>query len=119
MNSFAVSVFVFVVVYGGALSGMVAHSRLPDHHREQETKTVVQLVMGLVATMTALLLSLLIASSHDIYETQQSEVQQLSVNIILLDDILARYGPETSPIRALLKRDATLIVRAISPVEGV
>jgi hypothetical protein len=119
MDSFVISVFVFVVVYGGALAGMVVHSRLPAHHREQDTKTVVQLVMGLVATMTALLLSLLIASSHDIYETQQSEVLQLSVNIILLDDILARYGPETAPVRALLKRDATLIVRAISPVEGV
>jgi hypothetical protein len=119
MSSLAVSIFVFVVVYGGALSAMALQPHLPDHHREQDTKTVVQLVMGLVATMTALLLSLLIASSHEIYDTQQNEVQQLSVNIILLDDTLGRYGPQTAPIRALLKRDVTLVAQAISPVEGI
>ena len=119
MSSFAIAVLVFGAVYGAALSGMVIHSYLPNEHRDADTKALVQLVMGLIATMAALLLSLLIASAHTFNETQQSEVQQLSVNILLLDDILERYGHETDTIRGLLKRDVAAVMQDASPVEGV
>jgi hypothetical protein len=119
MNSFVIALLVFVVVYGGALAGMAVQSYLPHEHRDADTKAIVQLVMGLIATMAALLLSLLVASAHTFYETQQSEVQQLGVNILLLDDMFARYGHETDAIRGLLKRDVAEVVQAISPIEGV
>jgi hypothetical protein len=119
MDSLFVSVLVFAVVSGGAISGVLIQSYLPHHHRDADTKAVVQLVMGLVATMAALLLSLLIASAHTFFETQESEVQQLSVNVLLLDGVLARYGHETDGIRILLKNDVRDVVQSISPVEGV
>jgi hypothetical protein len=110
---------VFATLFASALCGIFIHSKLPEHHRADDTKAVVQLVMGLVATMAALLLSLLIASAHTFYDTQQTEVEQLGANIILVDDLLARYGAETQPIRKLFRYDVGAIVQTMSAVEGV
>ena len=73
MNSTLIAVLVFVFVFGGALAGVAV--RVPAHHQDAETRDVVKLVMGLVATITALVLSLLIASAHSSYDRQESEVQ--------------------------------------------
>jgi hypothetical protein len=119
VSSLSVSMIVFAALFAGALSGIFIHSKLPEDHRADDTKAVVQLVMGLVATMAALLLSLLIASAHTFYDTQQTEVDQLGANIVLLDDMLARYGAETQPIRGLFRHDVGTIVQTMSAVEGV
>jgi len=59
--------------------------------------------MALIGTMTALLLGLLIASAKSSFDAQRSEITQMSANIIQLDRVLARYGPETYGIRAALR----------------
>ena len=102
MNSTLIAVLVFVMVFGGALAGVAI--RLPTHHQDTETKDVVKLVMQLVATITALVLSLLIASAHSSYETQESEVQQLGAQIVQLDGLFVHYGPEANDSRAQLRR---------------
>src|SRR5882724_3686635 len=50
--------------------------------------------MGLVGTMAALVLGLLVASAKGSYDAPSSELTQISANIVLLDRILAHYGPE-------------------------
>ncbi len=102
MNSTLIAVLVFVFVFGGALAGVAI--RVPAHHQDAETKDVVKLVMGLVATISALVLSLLIASAHSSYDIQESEVQQLGAQLVLLDGVFAHYGPETNDARAQLRR---------------
>jgi hypothetical protein len=102
MNSTLIAFLVFVFVFGGALAGIAV--RVPAHHVDAETRDVVKLVMGLVATISALVLSLLIASSHSSYDTQESEVQQLGAQIVQLDGVLAHYGPEANDSRAQLRR---------------
>ena len=92
MNSTLIAVLVFVFVFGGALAGVAI--RVPAHHQDAETKDVVKLVMGLVATIAALVLSLLIASAHSSYDMQESEVQQLGAQLVQLDEVFAHYGPE-------------------------
>jgi hypothetical protein len=94
---------VFACVFGGALVGIFVSSRLPSHHVTSETKDVVRLGMGLVATTVALALGLLIASAKSYYDTQSAEVTQLAANVVLLDRILVHYGPETQEARALLR----------------
>jgi hypothetical protein len=64
----------------------------------------VKLVMGLIATIAALVLSLLIASAHSSYERRETEVQELGLHIAQLDQVLARYGPEANDSRAELRR---------------
>jgi hypothetical protein len=118
MNSIFIAVIVFICVLGGAVAGMLLHGRLPTHHRDGDAKDVIKLVMGLIATIAALVLSLLIASAHSAYDTQESEVRELAVHMTLLDRLLANYGPETADARAALKEVVKADVTRIWPAEG-
>ena len=84
---------------------MVLHVKLPDRHLDQDSRDVVKLVMGLIATMSALVLSLLIASANSSYDRQSSELKVLSANVLLLDRTLKFYGPGAKEARDGL-RDA-------------
>jgi hypothetical protein len=116
MNSTFVGVLVFVFVFGGALAGLAL--RVPAHHQDADTRDVVKLVMGLVATIAALVLSLLIASAHSSYETQRSEVQQLGAQIVQLDELFAHYGPEANDARAQLRRMVEIELGRLWPDAG-
>ena len=70
MSPVAISAIVFVSVFGGALAGIALRAILPEHHLSSESKDVVKLSMGLVATMSALVLGLLVASAKSSYDTQ-------------------------------------------------
>ena len=84
-----------------ALVGMAI--KLPEHHRDPDSKDVVKLVMGLIATISALVLSLLVASANSSYNAERSELQSLSANVILLDRLLVSYGPEAKAVREMLR----------------
>jgi hypothetical protein len=103
MSSIAISSIVFACVFGGAILGMSIRAVLPQPHLSVESKDVVKLCMGLVATLSALVLSLLIASAKGSYDAQSTELTQMSAKVILLDRVLAHYGPETKETRDLLR----------------
>ena len=103
MSSTTISLIVFACVFGGALLGILLHAVLPQHHLSNETKDIVKLGMGLVGTMSALVLGLLVASAKGSYDAQSAELTQMSANIALLDRVLAHYGPETKETRDLVR----------------
>lgn len=103
MSSFETGVAALVCVFGGALLGMFLRTVLPKHHLDSETKDVVKLGMGLVGTMAALILGLLVTSAKSAYDTQATELTQASANALMLDRILSHYGPETGEARQTLK----------------
>src|SRR2546430_5088160 len=105
MSSFAIASIVFGCSFGAALIGMILHVKLPVHHLDGDSRDVVKLVMGLIATMAALVLSLLIASANTSYDRQSSELKTLSTNILLLDRTLKFYGTDAKEARDGL-RDA-------------
>jgi hypothetical protein len=105
MSSIAISSIVFACVFGGAILGMFVRAMLPQPHLSADSKDVMKLSMGLVATLSALVLGLLIASGKGSYDAQSSELTQMSAKVVLLDRLLAHYGPETKETRDLL-RDA-------------
>ncbi len=78
---------------------------------------MVKLGMGLIATMAALLLGLLVASAKSSYDTQKSELTHLTASVIFLDRILAHYGPETKEIRDLLRVATARALDQIWPKE--
>src|SRR5262249_8186814 len=82
------------------LLGQTARRRLPAHHLSTESTDAVKLAMGLVATMTALLLGLLVSSAKGSYDTERSEVLQLAAQTTFLDRTLRLYGPEAADARA-------------------
>jgi hypothetical protein len=109
----------FGCTFGAALLAMFIRGRLPAHHLEGDSKDVVKLVMGLIATLTALVLGLLISSSHSAYDAQETELQQLGVHFYQLDRILAHFGPDALQERELLRRVVAADIARIWPSEGV
>jgi hypothetical protein len=103
MSSITLSLVVLICVFGGALIGIYLHAILPEHHLGSDSKDIVKLGMGLVGTMSALVLGLLVASAKGSYDAQSTELTQMSANIGILDRALTMYGPETKEIRAMLR----------------
>jgi hypothetical protein len=103
VNPIEISAIVFGCAFGGALLGMWLRARLPAQHLTDETKDVVKLGVGLIGTMAALVLGLLVASAKSSWDQRRGELTQMAANTILLDRELAHYGPETGNIRGLLK----------------
>jgi UDP-N-acetylmuramyl pentapeptide phosphotransferase/UDP-N-acetylglucosamine-1-phosphate transferase len=104
VSSLAIAGVVFGCVFGGAFLGTFLRAVLPEDHLSTDSKDVVKLGMGLIATMAALVLSLLIASAKSSFDTQRGELTQMSANVVLLDRVMAHYGPETKEARDLLRR---------------
>jgi hypothetical protein len=94
LDSQIIALAVFVVTFGGALLGFVIQRKLPDRHFESDSRDVVKLVIGLVATLSALVLGLLIASANSTYSTQQAELDQVAISLIDLNQTLINYGPD-------------------------
>jgi hypothetical protein len=103
MNFIVTRLIVFACTFGGALLGIFLRSVLPEQHLSADSKDTVRLGMGMVATMAALVLGLLVASAKNFYDTESSDLTQLSANVILLDRVLAHYGPETKEVRDVLR----------------
>jgi hypothetical protein len=104
----AIGWVVFALVFGSALLGMLVHGALPEHHLSADSRDVVKLGVALIATMSALVLSLLIASAKSAFDTRSNQLVQVSADIMLLDRALARYGPETKEARSLLQRSGAI-----------
>jgi len=118
MNSVTASLLVFVCAFGSALLGMLLRRVLPEHHVSPESKDVIRICMGLVASTVALVLGLLVYSAKGFYDTQTSEVTQLAANVLLLDRVLARYGPESGEARAELRSGINHQMELLWPEQG-
>ncbi len=118
MNFIVIRLLVFVCVFGGALLGMFLRGVLPEQHLSADSKDTVRIGMGLIGTLAALVLGLLIASAKNFYDTQSSELTEMSAKIVLVDRVLAHYGPETKELRDLLNKAAARILGQLWPKES-
>jgi hypothetical protein len=97
---------------------MLLRGRLPQHHLSPETKDLVKLGVGLIGTMSALVLGLLVASAKGSYDAQRSELIQMSAKVVFLDRVLAHYGPEMKETRDLLRRFVAGTIEKMWPEHG-
>jgi Protein of unknown function (DUF4239) len=118
LSAIAIGLVVFALVFGSALLAMFVHSRLPEDHLTSDSKDVVKLGVALIATMSALVLGLLISSAKTAFDTRSNQLVQAAADIVLLDRALARYGPETKEARSLLQRDVAETVERFWPENG-
>jgi hypothetical protein len=118
MSAIAISMIIFACIFGSALLGLFLRAMLPEHHLSSESKDVVKLAMGLIATMAALVLGLMTASAKSSFDIQNSETVRSAADIIQLDRALARYGPETKEIRDLLRRVVAFRIHLTWPEDG-
>lgn len=94
---------------------MLLRAVLPQDHLSADTKDVVKLAMGLVATTTALVLGLLVASAKGSYDAQRSQVIQMAAKIAFLDRVLANSGPDAAEARAQLRGGLERLIARIWP----
>ena len=90
---------------------------LPEHHLSGDTKDTVKLAMGLVATMSALVLGLLVSSAKGSYDTTRTQVIQMAAKAAFFDRILALYGPESAEARSQLRAAVEEAVKHMWPEE--
>jgi hypothetical protein len=118
MNSIVVSSVVFVCIFAAAVLGMVIRKSLPEDHVGSDAKDVVRLATGLIATMCALVLGMLVSSAKSSYDASKNEVAEMSTEIVSIDRLLARYGPETGEIRTEFRQLVEFGVDRIWPSEA-
>jgi hypothetical protein len=85
MSSTTISLIALTCIFGGALVGILLHRILPERHLSSDSKDIVKLGVGLVGTMSALVLGLLVAAAKGAYDAQSAELTQISANIAALD----------------------------------
>ena len=109
MDALVTTALVFAAICAGIFIGVA----LPGHRLDSDTKDVVRLGTALIATMASLVLGLLIASAKDSYDVRSGQVRQLTADIVLLDEILAQYGPDARAARAALRQAVAPMVEKI------
>jgi hypothetical protein len=117
MNTAIPAAILFVCLVGVALLGRCVRRYLPEDHLSADSKDAVKLAMGLVATMTALLLGLLVSSAKGTYDTVRGEVMQMASKVAFLDRVLALYGPEAATARGECRDAVADAVRRMWPGE--
>jgi hypothetical protein len=115
MRPITIFLIAFTCVFSGAFLGNFIRNLVPGHHLSGDSKDVIKQVNAMLATIAALVLGLLIASAKGTFETMNSELRQISSNIILLDRNLAHYGPEAGEARDILRSAATTAFSRIWP----
>ena len=118
MNWLGIGAIVFACVFGGALGGMFIARILPGHHLTKEAEDSLKLAMGVIATMGALVIGLLLASAKTSFDTKNNEIRQISTDLILLDRQLVHYGAEAKEARDLLRRYVVFKIDATWPSEA-
>lgn len=117
MRSMTISLVALACIFGGTLLGMILRTLLPKHHLSEDTRDAVKLGIGMIATMAALVLGLMISSAKGSFDTLNSGLRNTGTKIILLDRVMARYGPETREAREILKDGVSTAVERIWPAE--
>jgi hypothetical protein len=108
----------FGCTVAAAVMGTYLRGLIPPDHLSKDSQDVIRLGMGLVATMTALLLGLVTATAKGSFDAQDAAIRTAAANILTLDRLLARYGPEAQEARAALKRALALRIEATWPESG-
>lgn len=102
MNSYLIAAVSFACIFGGALAGFFVQRFLPSHHLSKESLDSVKLGAGLIATMAALILGLLVSSSKGTYDRVNILINEAAANSISLHQTLKNFGPEADPLREIL-----------------
>jgi hypothetical protein len=110
-----IALVVFAVVFCSAILGILLRRFLPANHLTDETRGVVILATGVVGTLTALVLGLLIAAASNSFNTKNEEVISMAADVIQIDHLLRRYGPEGENLRLLLRRHTEMKIRDLFP----
>lgn len=98
---------------GGAAIGSWLRDRLPEHHLADRPAGVIKSGMGLISTLAALILGLLISTAKISYDSTASQISQIASDLVLLDQLLSEYGPAASGAREALRNQSDALANSI------
>jgi hypothetical protein len=99
MSALLTSCIILVLLIGAIGLGALLRRALPKHHLSKDSQDAIRIGVGLVATIAALVLSLLITTAKSSFDAQSGQIKQMIADIILVDNVLAEYGPDALAIR--------------------
>ena len=118
MIHIAIGVIAFVAIFGGAIAGILVARALPEHHLSDETRNAVSVAAAVVGTLSALVLGLMISTASGSFSTRSNEVTAISVDLIRINRMMQRYGPEADDVRAKLRILAAAKMQQLFPATG-
>jgi hypothetical protein len=118
MSPAAYALVVLASVFGSGLVGLSLRSVIPEQHLNEESIGMVRLCAGVLATLAALVLGLLVASAKANYDRVNDQVTQAATAIVLLDRTLAQFGPQAAEARSLLRAAVATVVGTVFSKHG-
>ncbi|MDP1961831.1 MAG: DUF4239 domain-containing protein, partial [Reyranella sp.] len=113
MSPIAFAATAFALIVASAIAGAFLRQKLPEHHLTGDSKDVIKLAIALIATMSALVLALLFASTRTSFERTSGYVSRMTADIVELDRLLQHYGPEAAPVRQSLRAEIGPLIDSI------
>lgn len=117
MNSVEICALAFTLLFGGALLGLHFSPFLSASELKEDTKLHVRTGVGLLTSMFALLLSLQLSSAKTSFDIQEQDVALLASKAVMLDRVLAIYGPEAQKARESLRDNIIGLLNHVWPKE--
>ncbi len=111
MNTIVLFVVALLCLISGACVGWLLRQRLPEHHLARESTDVIKLAAGLMATLVAMILGLLVSSANTFHGQIETQYKQGLANVAQLDQYLRAIGPEAQGIRDQLRRTVVHYLR--------
>lgn len=105
MTHVLIALVIFVIVFASAMAGLRLRGILPEHHFTTTSADAIKLATGLIATLAALVLGLLVSSAKHTLDTVNAELLQSAAQIMQLDRLLQEYGPPAQVLRQNMNRD--------------
>jgi hypothetical protein len=103
LSSLAVAGIALLCVMGGSALGMWLGGRLPEPHRNSDSRDAVKLATGMLSVLAALVLGLLIASVKNSFDTTDAQIRQFASTLIMLNQTLEDYGSDAAAPRVMLR----------------
>src|SRR6266481_3847672 len=91
MSSMTIGLISAGCIFGGALLGLFLQGLVPEHHLRDTSKDTVKVVAGTIATLSALVLGLLVGSAKSSFDATNTAIVQNGAKIILLDRVMAGF----------------------------
>jgi hypothetical protein len=118
MIDFVTGLIAFVAIFSGALIGIFAARALPESHLSNESRNAVTVSAAIVGTLSALVIGLMISTANSSFSTRSREVTKIAVDLVLMNRMMQRYGPDASDVRAKVRTYATAIMQELFAPAG-
>jgi type VI protein secretion system component VasK len=118
LKAVVLSIIIFACIIGGAVLGIFLRAILPERHLTEDSRNMVTIGMGIVATMAAIAVGLMIQGAQISFSSQRSDLIEMSAKIVFLDKLLSDYGPEAKDARTALRGTLERTINQFWPNDG-